>query len=88
MPDQPKTAHMRQQTVFEPMAAPIKCVVSFTCTTISSTSYVAVGKSTRQALRGSIKLSYFVVKVGRPGFHSLVESEQKTLKVGIHSFPA
>jgi len=26
--------------------------------------------------------------VGRSGFGSLVESDQKTLKVGIHSFPA
>jgi len=26
--------------------------------------------------------------VGRPGFDSLVESDQKTSKVGIHSFPA
>jgi len=26
--------------------------------------------------------------VNRPGFDSLVESDQKTLKVGIHSFPA
>jgi len=25
--------------------------------------------------------------VGRPGFDSLAESDQKTLKVGIHSFP-
>jgi len=26
--------------------------------------------------------------VGRPGFESLAESDQKTLKVDIHSFPA
>jgi len=26
--------------------------------------------------------------VGRLGFDSLIESEQKTKKVGIHSFPA
>jgi len=26
--------------------------------------------------------------VGRPGFDSLIELDQKTLKVGIHSFPA
>jgi len=26
--------------------------------------------------------------VGRPGFDSLVELDQKTLKVRIHSFPA
>jgi len=25
--------------------------------------------------------------VGRPGFDSLAESDQKTLKIGIHSFP-
>jgi len=29
-----------------------------------------------------------VLKVGRPGFDSLAESDQKTLKVSIHSFPA
>jgi len=26
--------------------------------------------------------------VGRPGFNSRAESDQKTLKVGIHNFPA
>jgi len=26
--------------------------------------------------------------VGRPGFDSLAELDQKTLKLGIHSFPA
>jgi len=26
--------------------------------------------------------------IGRPEFDSLAESDQKTLKVGIHSFPA
>jgi len=29
-----------------------------------------------------------VLKVDRPGFDSLTESEQNTLKVGIHSFLA
>jgi len=29
-----------------------------------------------------------VVVVGRPGFDSLAKSHQKTLKVGIHCFPA
>jgi len=29
-----------------------------------------------------------VLKVGKPGFDSLAESDQKTLKVSIHIFPA
>jgi len=29
-----------------------------------------------------------MLKVSRPGFGSLAESDQKILKVGIHSFPA
>jgi len=29
-----------------------------------------------------------VLKVGKPGFDSLAELDQKTLKVGIHSFHA
>jgi len=31
---------------------------------------------------------YFNRRRVRPGFDSLAESDQKTLKVGIHSFPA
>jgi len=30
----------------------------------------------------------FASYVGRPGLDSLAESDQNTLKVGIHSFPA
>jgi len=33
-------------------------------------------------------LVIFVLSVGRPEFDSLAESDQKALKVGIHSFPA
>jgi len=33
-------------------------------------------------------LVIFVLNVGRSGFDSVAESDQKTLKVGIHSFPA
>jgi len=35
-----------------------------------------------------LNLVIFVLKVGRSEFDSLAESDQKILKVGIHSFPA
>jgi len=38
--------------------------------------------------RGLYSGSSVRLVVGRPGFDSLAESDQETLKVGIHSFPA
>jgi len=36
-------------------------------------------------LKSALEVVIFMLKVGRPGFVSLAESDQKTLKVGIHS---
>jgi len=49
---------------------------------------VMYGISVRTAYLSSVIMIMSSEIVGRPGFDSLVESDQTTLKVGVHSFPA